>query len=180
MNQDDLGQLLVGETRLARALDAHAQIPEAQEHCRTLLVLQDRISPDVLVEDLPSTTLPDPQGDLNTVPQADPPALFFGWAHLGAAKGAMRDGKPDAAKREYQAALALEGNWPATRDGRQRLSEIKARAGMGLSKLALAARDPETAFRLLQETSVSDLPPDIKQERENLEKRIQQERQREQ
>jgi hypothetical protein len=134
--------------------------------------MRSQVSPEMLIEPLPSATLPDPEGDLMVVPEADPPALFFGWAHLGVAKGALAAGKPDEAQREYMAAMALEREWPATRDGRQRLHEISARARIGLAKVALAKNDIEAAFRFVQEGVPWNLPEDVQKEYRDLQEEV--------
>jgi Tfp pilus assembly protein PilF len=94
LNPDDLGLLLVGKVRLARAMEAQGKSDEALQHYRAVLAMRPQVSSEMLIELLPSATLPDPEGDLTVVPEADPPALFFGWAHLGSAKGALAAANP--------------------------------------------------------------------------------------
>ncbi len=60
--------------------------------------------------------------------------------------------------------MALEREWPATRDGRQRLYEISARARIGLAKVALAKSDIDAAFRFMQEGVPWNLPEDVQKE----------------
>jgi tetratricopeptide (TPR) repeat protein len=121
-----------------------------------------RFSRTQMTEPVHTALLPDEQPDATTLPESPRLAALVAWGHLASGDAQLKAGKLDEAQQQYQAAVTLETDWPATAPGRQQMMVTTGWARLGLLRIALARKDVQSATQLsMSGPPVRQMPADF-------------------
>ncbi|MBI5821616.1 MAG: hypothetical protein HZA88_21820 [Verrucomicrobia bacterium] len=155
-------------------LSAAGQHDEALKTYSANLSIEKRFTKDEWVQLVPTAMLPDPQQDPAKIPDAPSLASLMAWSRLGAARTLIAVGRPAEAQQEFRAIRACLANWPATAKDRETMNVVDSWARLGIAEAAVAAKDYDTAFKLLMsgEGWPWNLPQNLETQRKALAEKV--------
>jgi len=143
------GLTILVRQRQGEALTAAGQNDRTLEAYVANLSIEKRVAKDNLWELMPTAMLPDPEGELNTIPEAPSLASLMAWSRLGSARALLALGRAAEAQEQFLAVRAYLTQWPATASDRQTMNVVDSWARLGIAEAAVAAKNYDEAFRLL-------------------------------
>ncbi|MBI5397267.1 MAG: hypothetical protein HZA91_18365 [Verrucomicrobia bacterium] len=173
------GLAVVVRLQHGNALSAAGQHEEALQTYSANLSIEKRFTKDEWVQLVPTAMLPDPQQDPTTIPDAPSLASLMAWSRLGAARTLIAVGRPAEAQQEFRTIRTYLANWPATAKDRETMNVVDSWARLGIAEAAYAAKDYDTAFKLLMsgEGWPWGLPQSLETRRKALAEQVRQARQ---
>lgn len=173
------GLMVVVRLQHGNALSAASQHDEALQTYAANLSIEKRFTKDDWVQLVPTGMLPDPQQDTTRIPDAPSLASLMAWSRLGSARTLIAMGRPAEAQQEFRIIRARLANWPATAKDRETMNVVDSWAKLGIAEAAVAAKDYDTAFKLLMsgEGWPWGLPQDLETRRKALAEHVRMARQ---
>ena len=138
------------------------------------LTVEKRAAKDELWSLMPTAMLPDPAGNLNTIPTAPTLASLVAWSRLGTARSLLALGRDAEAQQEFRAIRAGLARWPATAENRETMNAVDSWARLGIAEAAFATGNHDEAFRLLMsgEGWPWGLPKDLETRKKELTQKL--------
>jgi tetratricopeptide (TPR) repeat protein len=173
------GLMVVVRLQHGNASSAARQHDEALQTYAANLGIEKRFTKDDWVQLVPTAMLPDPQQNPTVIPDAPSLASLMAWSRLGAARTLIAVGRPAEAQQEFRTIRTYLANWPATAKDRETMNVVDSWARLGIAEAAVAAKDYDTAFKLLMsgEGWPWGLPQSLETRRKALAEHVRQARQ---
>jgi len=170
---EDVALTLAVRRQFAETLLTANNASAAVAACDLNTRIESRFDKFALTEFAPTALLPD-TSEPNTIPDSPSLASLLAWSHLDAGRALLQLAKPDEALRHYRTVLAYNAGWPATAPGRETVKIPCGWAQLGLVEAAIAAKDFDTANRMVMDQNIVawGLPRELEQRRKALQQQI--------